>query len=113
MRLAMLFHDTGKLLRPTPRRHSNVSARLFARFKPAWFPAHLVPLTKSLIRTHDVFATLCRSLTDKRGQPPVDYSVELCLPSSCPLPSTSRPQGTSSSRRASLTHEPNGEDEPV
>lgn len=78
MRLAMLFHDTGKLVGPRPRRHALISARLFERFRPAWFPARLVPLTQWLIRTHDLFGAFGRGLTDKEGTPAADYAaVEL------------------------------------
>ncbi len=77
MRLAMLFHDTGKLLGKQPRRHPHISARLFARFKPAWFPVRLVKLTQWLIRTHDLFGAFCQGLTDKSGHAPADYAVEL------------------------------------
>ncbi|MBL8955703.1 MAG: hypothetical protein JNK82_33320, partial [Myxococcaceae bacterium] len=64
MRLAMLFHDTGKLAGRKPQRHGHLSARLFARFRPAWFEQRLVPLTQWLIRTHDVFGALGRGLTE-------------------------------------------------
>ena len=77
MRLAMLFHDTGKLLGLRPRRHTQISARLFSRFKPPWFPARLVPITQWMIRTHDLFGAFCQGLTDKAGHAAADYSVEL------------------------------------
>jgi hypothetical protein len=83
MRLAMLFHDTGKLLGPRPRRHALISARLFDRFRPAWFPQRLVPMTQWLIRTHDLFGAFGRGLTDKEGAAPADYGgVGLSLASS-------------------------------
>jgi adenylate kinase family enzyme len=83
MRMAMLFHDTGKLLGPRPRRHACISARLFARFRPAWFPERLLELTQWLIRTHDLFGSFGRGLTDKQGTRPADYaSVDLELSTS-------------------------------
>ena len=77
MRLAMLFHDTGKLVKEQPGRHAKISAKLFSRFKPAWFPARLVKLTQWLIRTHDLFGAFCQGLTDKSGHAAADYAVEL------------------------------------
>ena len=65
LRLAMLFHDTGKLLGERPRRHGAISARLFSRARPAWFPDRLVPLTRWLIRTHDVFGAFGRGLSEQ------------------------------------------------
>ncbi|MBX7096853.1 MAG: hypothetical protein K1X89_03990 [Myxococcaceae bacterium] len=82
MRLAMLFHDTGKLLGQRPRRHALISARLFARFRPGWFPARLVPLTQWLIRTHDLFGAFGRGLTEKHGHEAADFKVGLSLSSS-------------------------------
>ncbi len=83
MRMAMLFHDTGKLLGQRPRRHALISARLFTRFRPDWFPARLVPMTQWLIRTHDLFGAFGRGLTDKEGATPADYdAVQLSLTTS-------------------------------
>lgn len=82
MRLAMLFHDTGKLLGTKPRRHAIISAALFGRFKPVWFPESLVPLTQWCIRTHDVFGAFSRGLTDKEGLAPGEYREDLSLATS-------------------------------
>ncbi|HLT29727.1 MAG TPA: hypothetical protein VK013_06775, partial [Myxococcaceae bacterium] len=82
MRLAMLFHDTGKLLGSRPRRHAIISAALFARFRPEWFPEALVPLTQWCIRTHDVFGAFSRGLTDKKGVAPGEYREDLSLETS-------------------------------
>ncbi len=84
MRLAMLFHDTGKLLGNRPRRHTQISARLFARFKPSWFPQRLLKLTQWLIRTHDLFGAFCQGLTNKTGHAAADYAVELSMRTSYP-----------------------------
>lgn len=62
-RLTMLFHDTGKWVTRAQTRHPLISARLFTRFRPAWFPGALVPLTQWLIRTHDLFGALGQWLT--------------------------------------------------
>lgn len=83
MRVAMLFHDTGKLLGERPRRHALISAALFSRFRPTWFPAEWVPMTRWMIRTHDLFGSFGRGLTDKQGAAPADYSrVDLKLATS-------------------------------
>jgi hypothetical protein len=82
MRLAMLFHDTGKLLGRTPQRHALISARLFKRLRPTWLPERLVAPTQWLIRTHDLFGAFGRGLTDKQGQQAGDYAAELSLASS-------------------------------
>jgi hypothetical protein len=82
MRIAMLFHDTGKLLGSRPRRHAIISAALFGRFKPDWFPESLVPLTQWCIRTHDVFGAFSRGLTDKEGVAPGEYREDLSLETS-------------------------------
>jgi hypothetical protein len=73
MRMAMLFHDTGKLLGQRPQRHAQISARLFARFRPKWFPERLVKLTQWMIRTHDLFGAFGRGLTEKQGQQVAEY----------------------------------------
>ncbi len=82
MRLAMLFHDTGKLLGQRPRRHGDISERLFQRFAPAWLSAKLVRFTSWLIRTHDVYGRFARGVTDKQGHAPGDYAVHPADPTS-------------------------------
>ena len=82
MRVAMLFHDTGKLAGPRPNRHATISAALFARHRPDWFPERLMGLTQWLIRTHDLFGVFGRGLTEKRGHPVADYALDVAAPSS-------------------------------
>ncbi len=82
MRVGMLFHDTGKLLGARPRRHASISAALFGRFRPAWLPEALVPLTQWCIRTHDVLGAFSRGLTDKEGVAPGEYREDLSLATS-------------------------------
>ena len=84
MRLAMLFHDTGKLVKEPRARHTRMSAKLFSRFKPEWFPGRLVKITQWLIRTHDLFGAFCQGLTDKSGHAAADYAVELSKATSYP-----------------------------
>lgn len=85
LRLAMLFHDTGKLAGKKPRRHATISAALFARHRPSWFPARLVPLTQWMITTHDLFGVFGRGLTEKLGAAVADYALDLAAPSSYPF----------------------------
>src|SRR6185312_7356629 len=76
MRMAMLFHDTGKLAGPrAPRRHPSISARLFEMHRPPWFPEQLVALTQWMIESHDLFGALGRGLTEKLGHPVADYEL--------------------------------------
>lgn len=82
MRVAMLYHDIGKVFGTRPARHPQMSARMFAKRKPAGFPEELVPLTQWMIRTHDVFGVFTRGLTDKVGHAAGDYDVDLAAPSS-------------------------------
>lgn len=82
MRIAMLYHDVGKLLGPRPARHPQISARLFAKHRPRSFPVTLVPLTQWMIRVHDVFGAFTRGLTDKVGHAAGDYDVDPAEPSS-------------------------------
>jgi len=83
MRVAMLFHDTGKLAGPSAqRRHGVISARLFAKHRPAWFPRALVTLTRWMIETHDLFGAFGRGLTEKVGRPIGAYDFDVALPSS-------------------------------
>lgn len=82
LRLAMLFHDVGKLAGERPQPHGLVSARLFQRLHPPAFPAHLLPLTCWLIRTHDLFGAFARGLTEKEGHPIGDYALDPDAPSS-------------------------------
>lgn len=82
LRLALLFHDVGKLAGERPQPHGLVSARLFQRFGPEAFPAHLLPLTCWLIRTHDLLGAFARGLTEKEGHPIGDYTLDPAAPSS-------------------------------
>lgn len=82
MRLAVLFHDTGKLAGKKPRRHATISAALFGTHRPDWFPDELVPLTQWMISTHDLFGVFGRGLTEKQGHPVADYALDLTAPSS-------------------------------
>lgn len=82
MRLAVLFHDTGKLAGKKPRRHATISAALFGKHRPDWFPDELVPLTQWMISTHDLFGVFGRGLTEKHGHPVADYALDLAAPSS-------------------------------
>jgi hypothetical protein len=85
LRLAMLFHDTGKLVTgPRPRRHPVISARLFAQHRPAWFPDELVPLTRWMIESHDLFGAFGRGITEKQGAPVGEYALDLGAASSYP-----------------------------
>ncbi|MFO0593746.1 MAG: hypothetical protein U0228_00505 [Myxococcaceae bacterium] len=84
LRLAVLFHDVGKLAGRKPRRHAHISSALFGQHVPPWFPATLVPLTQWLIETHDLFGVFGRGLTEKPGVAVADFAVDLDAPSSYP-----------------------------
>ena len=82
MRVAMLYHDIGKVFGERPTRHPRMSARMFAKHRPMSFPEHLIPITQWMIRSHDVFGVFTRALTDKVGRGAGDYEVDLAEPSS-------------------------------
>jgi adenylate kinase family enzyme len=65
-RLAMLYHDGGKLLNVnTPGSHEGIGAKLFLRCRPEWISDEVAEMTAHLIRLHDVFGRLSRGLCEK------------------------------------------------
>lgn len=64
LRLAMLFHDVGKIVGPRPARHDAISASLFTRFRPAWLPSTSLGPTRWMIRCHDVLGRFTRWITE-------------------------------------------------
>lgn len=83
MRMAMLFHDTGKLFNAyEPRRHAKIGARLWQRHAPPWFPGEFVAPTQWMVETHDLLGAFGRSLMEKRGYEIGDYDIHPNLPTS-------------------------------
>jgi hypothetical protein len=81
--MAMLFHDTGKLINAhQPRRHSKISGRLWLKHKPDWFPEGKTALVKWMVETHDLFGAFGRGITEKRGHEVGDYDLNLELATS-------------------------------
>ncbi len=65
MRVAMLFHDVGKLVAPRASwRHGRIGARLWQRTHPDWFPRDGVALVAWLVEGHDLFGAFARWLTE-------------------------------------------------
>ncbi len=68
LRIAMLFHDFGKLHNvDTPGSHENIGAKMWLRLRPSWVTEEEANLAAWVIRTHDVFGRLARSITEKPG----------------------------------------------
>jgi hypothetical protein len=85
MRLAMLFHDTGKLVGPrAPSTHPRIGVRLWRLHRPDWMPSQLVGLVGWMVETHDLLGALARGITDKIGSPPARYQVKLGWETSYP-----------------------------
>lgn len=65
-RLAMLYHDLGKLLDvSTPGAHEGVGVKFWEKLKPEWVPDDVAQLSAWMIKTHDLFGRLARGLTEK------------------------------------------------
>lgn len=87
MRMAMLWHDTGKIADVhTAGRHSVISARLWEKStkKPRWVSGDQIDLVAWMIQGHDIFGRFSRGLAEKKGHPRWNHQVDPNRPSSYP-----------------------------
>lgn len=86
MRMAMLFHDTGKILDvDTAGRHAAISARLWEKHYPKeWFPRDQVGTVAWMVHYHDIYGRFTRALIEKKWHPRYDFNVHPNQPTSYP-----------------------------
>lgn len=83
LRLGMLHHDIGKLVDiNTPGAHEAIGAAMWRHLRPPWVSNEVLDLSTWIIRNHDLYGRLARSITEKEGASIWDENFSPTLPSS-------------------------------